>query len=338
MKKYLVFPFYLVLGLMVVFATLTGCRPRSTVSVPVHSRTLHLGHLAAAGTTFDILAHRIKEYVETRSNGRYNILIYSGGTLGSHRMLVESMIAGTVDMAIVTSPDLSNYADDLGVLDLPFLFSDWDEVFRFLHSDIINEFYAITDEAGISTLAFMPRGFRHATNNRGPITRPSDFNNMNIRVVGNVTYIDTFTALGATPHAIPWEQTYAALQEGRVEAHENTIITINENHIYEVQNYLSKTGHFFAFAAVVASPITLNSIPASDQELIRKAVFDAALNLSTEQLAAENAALVDLQNNGMLINEIPDRQPFIDMMESVYENFFMSHSRKYYDLLRNAIR
>jgi TRAP-type C4-dicarboxylate transport system substrate-binding protein len=265
-------------------------------------------------------------------------MIYAGGTLGPNQMLVESMISGTVDMAIVTNPDVSNYARDLRVLDLPFQFLDWDEVYRFLHSDIIKEFYKVSEVMSISTLAFMPRGFHHVTNNKGPITKPSDFLNMKIRIVGNETYMDTFTALGADPLSMPWDETYTALRDGRMEGNENTIITLNDYRIYEVQKYLSKTEHFFAFATVIASPIMFNSIMSDDQELIRKAAFDAALDLGDEQLAAENGAAANLEKNGIMINEIGDKQPFIDLMEPVYEKFFRNHNRRYYDLIKSAIK
>ena len=338
MKNNFIFPLCAVFALIITSAISTGCRPQSAVSVPVPTRTLHLGNPAPAGTAFDILAHRIKEYVETRSNGRYNILVYPDATLGHQEMIIQAMVAGTVDLAIVNSAAITQFAEELGVLDLPFLFSDWDEVLKFLHSDIIGEIYSISDAAGISTLAFMPRGFRHTINNRGPITVPSDFADLRIRVLRTPVFMDTFTALGANPQGIPWEGTFAALQEGRVEGKENTIVTINDYNFHEIQRYLSMTGHFFAFAGIIASPIMLSSIPAEDEELIRRAVFDAALSLGVEQLADENVALANLQTNGMQINEIPDKQPFIDMMEPVYNNFFRTHSRKYYDMIRNAIK
>jgi len=315
-----------------------GCKPKSAVSVSVYSRTLHLGHLAPAGTAYDILAHKISEYVETRSNGRYKILVYPAGSLGTNQMLIESMIAGTVDMAIVTASDMSNYARALEVQDLPFLFSDWDEVFKFLKSDFINELYALTEPAGICTLAFMPRGFRHATNNKGPITKPSDFEDMKLRVLGNMIYIDTFTALGAVLEPMPWEQVYAAINEGKVEGQENTIATIKDYKIYEVQKYLSKTGHFFAFAAVTASPVLFSALPAEDRELLRRAIVDAALDVGAEQYADEEAAAEILKDNGMLVNEIPDKQPFVEKMNSVYEKFFLNHDRRYFDGIKNAIK
>jgi len=338
MKNRIVFLILAVTVLFTITASLAGCTPLSAVDVPVDTRTLHLGHPAPAGTAFDSLAHRIKEYVETRSDGRYNVLIYSDATLGHQDMLIEAMIAGTVDLAIVNSAVLASYAGDLGVLDLPFLFSDWDEVNAFLHSEAVNEIYATTDDAGVSTLAFMPRGFRHVINNRGPIYEPSDFRDLTIRVMQNEVFIETFTALGAEPVIIPWEETIEAIAEERVCGKENTIVTINDYAFYRYQRYLSLTGHFFAFAVVMASPITLDSIPADDQELIRRAAFDAALSVGEEQLAVEFEALENLRINGMQVNDVPDKQPFIEMMQPVYDSFFETHNREYYDLIRSAIR
>lgn len=56
-------------------------------------------------------------------------------------------------------------------------------------SPFAQEFYAVSDSAGITTLAFMPRSFRHITNNKAPITKPSDFQGMKLRVVDSVIYI-----------------------------------------------------------------------------------------------------------------------------------------------------
>ena len=185
-----------ILALTVALGLFTGCTAKGGDS---GSRTFRLGHQAAAGTAYDNLANKMKELIETRSNGRYKVDVYSGAVLGNDRVLVESIIAGTLELSIVTASDMSNFSKELEVQDLPFLFGSWDEVFQFLRSDYVNVFYGITDSAGIKTMAFMPRGFRHATNNRGPITSPSDFQGMKLRVVDSSLYVNTFAALGANP-------------------------------------------------------------------------------------------------------------------------------------------
>ena len=121
-----------------------------------------------------------------------------------------------------------------------------------------------------------------------------------------------------------------------MDGHENTIITVNDYRISEVQKYLSKTGHIFAFAAIIASPIILNTLPAEDQELIRQAAVDASLIVGLEQLENENQAAESLISQGMLINEVPEKQPFIDRVTPVYEDFFRTHDRRYYEGIRAA--
>jgi tripartite ATP-independent transporter DctP family solute receptor len=332
--------FYLILCMLVAMFAVSsvfaggGSQPAGSGG----TRTFRLGHQAPAGTAYDNLAVKFKEYVETRSNGRYKIEIYNGATLGNDRVLTESIIAGTVDLAILTASDMGNFAKELEVQDLPFLFTSWDEVTKFLKSGFAPEFYAITDSAGISTLSFMPRGFRHATNNKGPITKPADFQGMKLRVVDSAIYVSTFAALGANPQAMAWGEVYTALQQGTVDGHENTIVTINDYKINEVQKYLSKTGHIFAFAATVMNPALLNSLPAEDQKLIRQAAIDSALDVGAEQLKTENEIAASLQSKGMQFNEVPDKQPFVDKMGPVYDNFFKSHNRKYFDGIKAAIK
>ncbi|MDR1586807.1 MAG: TRAP transporter substrate-binding protein [Treponema sp.] len=336
MKRKTIPALCIVLALAVVSSVFAGGGAQSDGSGG--SRTFRLGHQAPAGTAYDILSQKFKEYVETRSNGRYKIEVYSGATLGNDRVLSESIIAGTVDFAVLTASDMSNFAKELEVQDLPFLFSSWDEVFKFLKSNFAAEFYAITDSAGIKILAFMPRGFRHATNNKAPITKPSDFQGMKLRVVDSAIYVDTFAALGANPQAMAWGEVYTALQQGTVDGHENTIVTINDYKINEVQKYLSKTGHIFAFAAIVINPALLSGLPAADQDLIRKAAVDAALDVGAEQLDTENKAAANLQSKGMQINEVPDKQPFVDKMGTVYDSFFKTHNRKYFDGIKAAVK
>jgi tripartite ATP-independent transporter DctP family solute receptor len=302
------------------------------------TRTFRLGHIAAAGTAYDILAAKFKEYVETRSNGRFKIDVYSGAQLGNDRVLAESIQAGTVDLAVLTSSDMGNFARELEVQDLPFLFESWDQVFKFLDSSFVQQFYSITDASGIKTLAFMPRGFRHATNNKGPITSPAGFQGMKFRVVDSPIYAETFRALGANPQAMAWGEVYTALQQGTVDGHENTLVTVNDYRIYEVQKYLSKTGHVFAFAAIVVAPSLYQGLSAADQDLIAKAARDAAKEIGSVQLETENNAAANCQANGMQINEVPDKKPFVDRMTPVYDGFFKNHDRKWFDGIKAAAK
>lgn len=294
---------------------------------------LRLGHQAPAGTAYDTLAVKFKEYVEERSNGKYSIDIYNGGQLGGDRELMEALQVGNVEFNILTASDMGMFVPEMEVQDLPYLFTTWEEVYAFLDSDVAKEFYAISDEVGITTLSFMPRGFRHTTNNNGPINTPEDMNGLKIRVAESSVYVDTFEAFGASPQSMAWGEVYTALQQGTVDGHENTIVTIVDYKIEEIQDYLSETGHMFGFAAIATNPDWLASLPEEDQEIFQQAAIDAGRDIGALQQQNEEESLVYLEEYGVEINSL-DKQPFIDLIQPVYDKYFETHDREWFDKIK----
>lgn len=299
------------------------------------TRVFKLGHIAAPNTAYDNFAHEFKRLVEERSNGRFEIDIYPAGQLGVDRELMESLQIGNVDFTVITASDINQFVPDMAVQDLPYLFMGWDHVEKFLASQEAEEFYGLTDAVGIKTLSFMPRGFRHVTSNIAPIYSPEDLKGLKIRVAESEIYIDTFKALGANTQAMAWGEVFTALQQGTIDAHENTIITTRDYKINEVQKYVSETGHFFAFAALQMNLNLFNSLSAEDQNMIKQAGLEAAQRLGQVQKEDEAAAKAELESLGMVFNEVNDKKEFEALMGPVYEKFFKTHDDKYFNLIKS---
>lgn len=337
----------LFLALALVFA-LAGCSggsgaaasasaaPAATESAaPAQEVTVFkLGHIANPDTAYDNFAHEFKRIVEEESGGRYQIDIYPSGQLGVDRELMESLQIGNVDFTVITASDINQFVPEMAVQDLPFLFRDWDHVEKFLASDAAQELYGLTESVGMTTLSFMPRGYRHVTSNIAPIYTPDDLKNLKIRVAESEIYINTFKALGANVQAMAWSEVFTALQQKTIDAHENTIITTRDYKIYEVQKYMSETGHFFAFAALQMNSSLLAGMSEEDQAMFRAAGAQAALTLGAEQRQAEADAKAELESYGMEFNAITDRQAFVDKVQSVYDEYFETHDRTYYDAIQ----
>ncbi len=295
---------------------------------------LRLGHIAAPGTAYDNYAHEFKRQVEEKTNGKYNIIIYGGGQLGDSGPLMEGLQAGTLQFSVITTSDLNLFIKEIDVLDLPFLFRDWDHVESFLASDIYTDIFAKGDQYGFKNLSTMPRGFRHVTMKNKPVNTPADLVGVKMRVAESPVYIDTFKALGANAQAMAWSEVYTALQQGTVEAHENTIITIRDYNINEVQKYVSETGHVFAFATMQTSMSWFNSIPKEDQEIIVESALSAAYKLGLEQKADESIARDELIAKGMIVNSV-EKEPFVKAMAPVIDKYAQGDMRKFYDMILN---
>jgi len=102
-------------------------------------REIKLGHIAAPNTAYDNWAKEFKRQVEEATNNKYKIVIYAGGQLGGSSALMEGLQAGNIQLAVITTSDINQFVKEIDVLDMPFLFRDWDHVEKFLASDVNKE-------------------------------------------------------------------------------------------------------------------------------------------------------------------------------------------------------
>ncbi|WP_313164068.1 TRAP transporter substrate-binding protein [Sedimentibacter sp.] len=278
---------------------------------------------------YHMFALRYKEAIESKTNGRFEVELYPAGVLGKDRELAEGLQYGTVDLAVITSSPMGNFVPAFQTLDLPFLFDSWEHVYRFLESDAAEELYKETESAGIITFGLIARGPRSVTNSGKAIESVEGLKGMKIRVIESSIFVDTFTALGAAPQAMSWGEVFTALQQGTIDGHENSIATINNERVYEVQDNVSLTEHIFAFTTAHASKMFWDTLSAEDQKLFKETAKEITIQISKEQEKAEEDFLGRLKAAGMNIYEI-DRAPMREMVDSVYEKFAKSNTDKYF--------
>lgn len=97
---------------------------------PADAVVLKLGTTVNEEDSFQIAAEKFAELVKERTNGAYQIEIYPNGTLGDEAAMLESMQIGTLDAAIITSGPFVNFVPEMGVLDMPFLFSSNEQAIK----------------------------------------------------------------------------------------------------------------------------------------------------------------------------------------------------------------
>lgn len=295
-------------------------------------KELKLGHIAAPNTAYDNWAKEFKAQVEAGTGNRYKIVIYGGGQLGDSGPLMEAMQAGNLQFAVITSGDASQFVNAINVLDMPFLFRSWDHVEKFIASKTARDLLDLSDQYGLKSLSLMPRGYRHVTNAKFPITKPEDLKGLKMRISESPVLVEAFKAMGANAQAMAWSEVYTALQQGTVNSHENTIITTRDYKINEVQKYVSETGHVFAMATLLASGDWFKKLPAADQAVIQKAATDAAYKLGLDQKGNEAKAKAELISKGMVFNSL-DTEPFVKAVQPVINKYAKGDVKKFYDAI-----
>src|SRR5699024_11881677 len=83
--------------------------------------------------------------------------------------------------------------------DLPYMWPSEVEARRAYEGEFGENLADIVESYGMHTAGYMEWGFRHITNNEGPIVEPEDLKGMNIRIAETPMRVDTFKSGGALP-------------------------------------------------------------------------------------------------------------------------------------------
>ena len=274
-----------------------------------------------------------KEEIEKNSNGRIQIEIYPEGQKGGDGELIEGVINGSVDMTISSAGNFAVYATKIGISALPFLFTNFDEAWSFMDSDLETEVAKTLEEFGILVLTNFDNGFRCVTTTSRPIKTASDMRGLNIRTPPNQIVMETMSALGASPKPYAFNELKKALKEGLFDSQENPIPVIYNSSLYEEQKYLSVTNHSYdAMPLVIRKPLW-ESLGDADKAIILEAAKKAR-DLDRKLIKEQTESYVEkLREKGMTIT-FPDIKTFQSAKSSVMDVFTDVYGKALIDKLR----
>lgn len=270
-------------------------------------------HFGAAATAF-------KESVEADSKGRLKVDIFPGGALGGEREMVESLQIGTIDMGMTSTSVVGNFVPELLVFDIPFIFRDMKHARAVLDGKIGQDILAKFPDKDLIGLGFGENGFRHLTNNKRVVDKPADMSGMTVRTMENPIHITAFKQLGARPTPISFPELYAALQQGVVDGEENPLSNIITAKFFQVQKYLSLTGHVYAPTVIMISPAAWKKLSDDDKAVIKTAVAKAIVVQRAQVEEFETNGLKTLKASGMEISEV-DKAKFAETLKPAYAEF-----------------
>ena len=131
----------------------------------------------------------------------------------------------------------------------------------------------------------------------------ADFDGLQIRTMENPNHMAFWSAIGAEPTPMAWNEVYFALQSGNLAAQENAADTCVGSNLNEVQKYLSLTNHILYANMMIMNQASYDSLDPLYQEALNQAVAESLTEMSAQlaQIDADNKAL--LEERGMTITE-----------------------------------
>ncbi|WP_295363265.1 DctP family TRAP transporter solute-binding subunit [Succinivibrio sp.] len=300
------------------------------------SVTLKLGHIAEPSNPYGMGADHFAELVKNYSNGDIEVQVFPSSQLGNQRDLVEGLTLGTVEMTLTGTAVLGNFAPEVSVFDLPFLFRDTDHAYKALDTIGMDLCKKYVEPKGMITLAIWENGIRHMTNNKRPIKTPKDMEGLKVRVMEQPVYIELMKALKASPTPMAMSELYTALQKGVIDGQENPLSQIATKHFYEVQKYVSLTAHTYAPEVVLISKFAWDGLNDSQKEIISKAALETKDWQRQLCRDLEDKFAKTIVEGGAQINDDVDKQAFIDATKSVWEIYTKKFGNETVDAIVNV--
>lgn len=254
-----------------------------------------------------VVGNAFKKYIEEKTNGAVEVQCFYGGSLGDESECFRNVQKGTLPLAIGGIANLVPFEKRLGLLTLPYLFANLDEVVTGTNgapADLLNSY---ATKAGFRVLTWTYTDFRYISNSKRPITKMADIQGLKFRVPQSAVLIASYKAFGGSPTPISWAETFTALQQGVVDGQCYGYIGFQAMKFNEAnQKYLTEVHYTYQLQPLVISERVYRKMTPEMQKLVVEAghyAQEAVLKFQKEESDAAKKALIA---GGLQVSQLED--------------------------------
>lgn len=306
---------------------LAGCGGASTgenKETAGKAKELRFAHPFSENNPLHQAAQKFAEQVESETDGSVKISVYPNGELGGHNDLLEGIQMNTVDITLISTAGVGAQYEPLNLYYLPFLFEDSEHAYKVADGEVGEEISkGLQEKLGVKTLAMLDGGFRTITNSKHPIKKPSDLKGLKLRAADAPISIDTFKAMGVNATPVTLSELFTALQQKTVDGQDNPLGNVYTLKLYEVQPYITLSGHQWAAQMLLINNDTFNDLSEEEQSIIAKAAKEAQDWEREEMKNAEEEYIKTMEESGVEITKLTPEQKadFRKSMDGVWEKY-----------------
>ncbi|MEL6671143.1 MAG: TRAP transporter substrate-binding protein [Bacteroidota bacterium] len=260
------------------------------------------------------------EVLAEKSGGELTIEIYPSQQLGTERQCLELLQIGSLAMTKVSGAVLENFAPNIKVLGLPYIFKDREQLYRFQDSELGKNLLVQSEKFWLRGLTYFDAGQRSFYTKERPVNSPADLEGLKIRVMESVTAMEMVRSLGGSPTPISWGELYTALQQGIVDGAENNPPSFYTSRHYEICKYYSLNEHTAVPDILVIGTVAWNNLNEQEKTWLQAAADEAAVYQRELWQKSEKEALEAVEKAGVEIIR-PDKSQFFAKTQQILQSY-----------------
>ena len=277
-------------------------------SAAVPTTTLKIAMGDPESSEMGVVGNAFKRYVEEKTNGAVQIVCIYGSTPGDDESeRFRKVQKGTLDMALGGVANIVPLEKKLGILTLPYLFDNLNEVVAGTNgapAELLNKY---ATKAGFRILTWTYTDFRYISNSKRPITKMADIQGLKFRVPQSAVLIAAYKAFGGSPTPISWAETFTALQQGVVDGQCYGYIGFKAMKFNEAnQKYLTEVHYTYQLQPLVISERVFEKLSPELQKILIDAGKHAQEKVLLFQIEQAEAAKKELIAGGLVVSQLED--------------------------------
>lgn len=286
--------------------TITALTAVSVHAQDIKPRTARFGHGMADAHPAGKAAKMFAAEVEKASGGKIKTSVIANQALGPDPQMLGALQGGVQEFYTGSALAMLGQVKELGFQDVPFLFNTEAEahaVFDGPVGDYLNEKLS---GVGIHVLGWWENGFRHITNSRRPVNTLADLKGLKLRTQPNPLTLDAFKAIGANASPLPWSELFVALETKAFDGQENPVVLMHTQRFYEVQKYMTLSGHVYSPLIFAVSKKFWDSLSKEEKQIMTIAAKNATTFQRKATAAEAGTALQGMKDNGVQVTQFSE--------------------------------
>jgi len=279
----------------------SGAQQRLTLDNIDEPIQIVMGGYGPPTTSFSRALKQIGDQLKDRFGDAVEVrYVYNIMDVGYRGLEILDLVeTGALTLGYQSSSYMTNRVPELGLVDLPFLFSETLATHAAMDG-ALGKHLAERIEAQMNyrILGYFENGFRHISNKVRPIRIPVDLTDLKIRVLPSEIHAQTFELLGADPQIMDLSEAIEAVVAGRLDAQENPFANTVTYGVHNFHKFHTETNHFYLSRPIFLHRPTFDSWPMELQEEMRVAITDAVAVQRRRKVQEEIDAIEAIRTAG----------------------------------------
>ena len=230
-------------------------------------------HNQPVGSPEDVGAQAMVKKLKKELGDRVIVELYPAQQMYDMNTQIEKVQLGEIHLTLQPTAAVSQIAEDVKVLDLPYLMPIDNEklICEVLDGELGQELMNRIGGNGVHGLGLWYGGYKLFTTNGPEIHSPADFQGLSMRILDSPVLAAQYENWGAEAVPATYSELYSVLEDGVAHGQENPVQTIALNRYQDVQSQMVQSYHGVMHYVLLTNAEWFSGLPEHVQEAVIEA-------------------------------------------------------------------